>query len=81
MSNLYFADDRRSENTTTGAQSPRSSTICELYELIAALDRRVPHVERVGEIAIARAAAALKCEALKRIEELERETPPGPPRP
>jgi hypothetical protein len=50
----------------------RAQTIRELYELIAALDRRVPHVERLGEMSIARAAAALKLEALNRIEELER---------
>jgi hypothetical protein len=54
-----------------------AQTVRELYELIAALDRRVPHVERVGEMSIARAASALKCEALKRIAELEREAPPG----
>jgi hypothetical protein len=44
----------------------------ELQELVAALDRRVPHVERVGEVAIAAAAAALRTEALKRIGALER---------
>ncbi len=60
---------------TAPAESTRAQTIRELYELIAALDRRVPQVERVGETAIARAASALKFEALKRIEELERETP------
>lgn len=54
-------------------ESTRAQTVRELYELIAALDRRVPHVERVGEISIARAAAALRLEALNRIEELERE--------
>jgi hypothetical protein len=47
--------------------------VCELHELIAALDRRVPHVERVGEIAIARAAEALRGEAVRRIATLERE--------
>ena len=31
-----------------------------LRELIAALDRRVPHLERVDEVEIARAAAALR---------------------
>ena len=62
---------------TTSAVSSRAQIVRELYELIAALDRRVPQVERVGEISIARAASALKCEALKRIEELEREAPPG----
>lgn len=43
----------------------------ELLELVAALDRRVPRVERAGEIAIAREAAALKARALKRLAELE----------
>ena len=57
---------------TTARESGQARTIRELQELIAALDRRVPHVERVGEISIARAAAKLKIEALKRIEELER---------
>lgn len=55
------------------AQTEVARTVRELYELIQALDRRVPQVERVGEIAIARDAAALKLAALKRIEELERE--------
>ena len=45
----------------------------ELQELIAALDRRVPQVQRAGEVSIAREAAALKARALKRMEELERE--------
>ena len=45
----------------------------ELQELIAALDRRVPQVQRAGEMSIARDAAALKVRALKRIEELERD--------
>jgi hypothetical protein len=49
-----------------------------LYELIAALDRRVPHVERSGETSIARAAAALKAEATRRIADLEREAAAGP---
>jgi len=58
---------------TATEDSTRAQTIRELYELIAALDRRVAQVERVGEISIARAASSLKCDALKRIEELERE--------
>jgi len=51
----------------------RAELIAELRELIAALDRRVPRVERAGELSIARDAAALKASALKRIAELERE--------
>jgi hypothetical protein len=62
---------------TTGAASSRARTVRELNELIAALDRRVPHVERVGEISIARTASALRSEALKRIEELELEAAAG----
>jgi preprotein translocase subunit SecD len=42
-----------------------------LRELIEALDRRVPMIERVGEAKIAREAAALKDKALKRLAELE----------
>ena len=42
----------------------------ELEELIAALDRRMPHVERAGEAAIARDAAALREKAVKRLAEL-----------
>ena len=47
--------------------------IRELRELVVALDRRVPQVERVGEVEIARAAAGLRIEALRRIEDLEGE--------
>jgi len=48
-------------------------TISHLHELIAALDRRVPQVERSGEASIARAAAALRAETMKRIADLEQE--------
>ena len=51
----------------------RRRTVRELKELIAALDRRVPQVERAGETSIARAAAELRAEAVKRIEALERD--------
>ena len=44
----------------------------DLRELIAALDRRVPRIEREGERAIARDAQGLRRAALKRICELER---------
>jgi hypothetical protein len=57
----------------TDADRSRMLVVGELYELIAALDRRVPYVERVGEVAIARAAAALRGEALRRIATLEHE--------
>ena len=47
----------------------------ELHELIAALDRRVPQVERAGESAIARDAAALREKALRRLKELDAQSP------
>lgn len=50
-------------------------TIRDLSELIDALDRRLPQVERSGEASIARAAARLKDEAIKRIAELEQKNP------
>jgi len=68
------------EPLTAGAATPRlvavtaqSGTLAEdLRELIAALDRRVPHLERKGELAIARDAAELKAAAIKRLAEIER---------
>ena len=44
-----------------------------LEELIAALDRRVAHVDRAGEAVIAREAAALRAKAVNRLLELTRE--------
>jgi hypothetical protein len=41
-----------------------------LRELVDALDRRVAHVERLGETRIAREAAALREESINRIHEL-----------
>lgn len=42
----------------------------DLEELIAAIDRRVPRIERAGEAAIAREAAALRAKAVERLAEL-----------
>ena len=48
----------------------------ELRELIEALDRRVPRVERAGESAIARDAAVLRATAVKRLHELTNQSEP-----
>jgi len=56
----------------------RLRIVRQLHELIAALNCRVPQVERVGEIAIAKAASVLRDEVLKRIDEIERDAPPKP---
>jgi hypothetical protein len=52
-----------------------SELMRELEDLIAALDRRVPRVERVGEADIARDAAALRAKALDRLAEIAGEHP------
>jgi hypothetical protein len=49
----------------------RKRTVRHLRQLIDALNRRVPHIERVGEEQIARDAADLMGKALKRLKELE----------
>jgi hypothetical protein len=63
------------ENSMADATAPdEGNPACiqrELRELIAALDRRVPHVERLGELDIARAATALKRAAELRLAALE----------
>jgi hypothetical protein len=50
-----------------------TTTIDLLLELIAGLDRRVPQMQRAGELVIAEEAAALKTAALARIAELKGE--------
>jgi hypothetical protein len=44
-----------------------------LQELIEALDRRTPHIERSGEALIARDAAELRRRAAERLAELDTE--------
>ena len=56
------------------ADVDRASAQRHLRELIAALDRRLPHVERCGEVEIARAAAALRKKAEQRLADLEAES-------
>jgi hypothetical protein len=56
------------------ADGDRAIAQRHLRELIAALDRRVPHCERVGEVEIARAATALRKKAEQRLAKLEAES-------
>ena len=76
MKDVGVTDSDRSTECASMAMTP-PEVVRELLELIAALDRRVPQVQRAGEASIARDAAALKARALKRIEELEREPAPA----
>jgi hypothetical protein len=52
-------------------RSDRTRKLRHLQEFVAALDRRVPNVERTGETEIAREGHALREKALQRIAELE----------
>ena len=56
------------------ADSDRAEAQLHLRELIAALDRRVPHCERLGEVEIVQAAAALRKKAEQRLAALESES-------
>lgn len=55
----------------TETQQDRIRLIHRLEELIASLDSRVPHLEREGEIQIAREAAALRDKAMRRLAQLQ----------
>jgi len=57
--------------TETEKALARKRAIRHLRQLIDALNRRVPHMERVGEARIARDAEDLKARALKRLKSLE----------
>jgi hypothetical protein len=48
--------------------------LSDLYELIEALDRRVPRLERIGEAQIAHDAADLRERAVSLIRRIEGET-------
>ena len=47
--------------------------VADLSELIEAIDRRLPRVERSGEAEIARTAARLRDQATRRLDALRRE--------
>jgi hypothetical protein len=59
--------------TTRTPTSTLNATRAQLAELIAAIDRRLPQVQRSGEVVIANAAVRLRTEAEKRIAELDHE--------
>lgn len=55
----------------TTAEPSSSEILASLQELVEALDRRVPHLDRAGEIQIAKDAASLRNEAVTRIAALQ----------
>jgi hypothetical protein len=72
-----YADGALARARTPCTATPESAQLLALQELIEALDRRVPHVERAGEATIADEARRLRAAASERIALLrDRETPP-----
>jgi hypothetical protein len=49
--------------------------LSDLYRLVEAIDRRVPHIERSGEAQIAHDAADLRKRAVSLIRRIEGDTP------
>jgi hypothetical protein len=58
------------KNETSSAEQ-QAQLIAYLQELVAALDRRLPHIERAGEQGIAADSAMLRQNALERIAQLQ----------
>ena len=64
---------RRAIQSCVGGE--KREILANLYELIEALDRRVPRLERVGELHIAHEAAELRERAVSLIHRIEADTP------
>ena len=61
-------------NAKTDAAATAREMLSDLYRLIEALDRRVPHMERNGEAQIAHDAADLRERAVSLIRRIEGES-------
>jgi len=57
-------------SVAAAAPKRHDQLVRDLTDLIAALDRRVPHIDRLGEVDIAHDAADLKRKAQARLDEL-----------
>jgi hypothetical protein len=64
-----------STTSTTCGGGEKHEMLTHLYELIEALDRRVPRLERIGEVQIAHDAAELRERALSLVRRIEADTP------
>jgi hypothetical protein len=64
---VVYADGALARARTPHAATAESTQLRALQELIEALDRRVPQVERAGEAKIADAARRLRAKASERI--------------
>jgi hypothetical protein len=67
------AADGRLRGGGDSAQDQISQLLLTLQELVDALDRRIPQIERAGEAAITAEAARLRACAMQRMALLRRE--------
>ena len=65
-----YAEGALSRARTHNDPNHMSERLLALLEIVDALDRRIPHVERAGEAAIANDAARLRTSAMERIAHL-----------
>jgi len=65
-----YAEGALSRARTHDDASQTSERLRALLEIVDALDRRIPHVERTGEAGIANDAARLRTSAMERIAHL-----------
>jgi len=61
-----------SDRSFIRSETARASEVRKLRELIVALDRREPLVQRAGEVPIARTGEELRDAAVRRLDGLER---------
>jgi len=62
-----YAEGALARATLQQTPEPASSLILALQELVEALDRRIPHIERVGEAEIISDATRLRASAMQRL--------------
>jgi len=67
---VVYAEGALARARTTHTATAESDQLLALQELIEALDRRVPHVERAGEAKIAADARRLRAAAIERLARL-----------
>ena len=63
------------DSNGNGRSNHGAAMLADLYQLVEALDRRVPRLERLGEAQIAHDAAALRERAVSLIHQIEGDTP------
>jgi len=69
----FYAEGALARARVTSPEKPAPELLAALQEIVAALDRRIPHVERASESEIATDAKRLRARAIQRMVSLRRE--------